>query len=104
MNRLISSACLSPLLHQHKNALIISCGESGKAIAKRLGEDGYVTIATTKPRRTSELTQFGRVVCVPQIENKDDEILTENILKSDVVILADTIKIFQPSHLCSNKQ
>lgn len=82
----------------HKNALIISCGDAGKAIAKNLKHDGYdITIATTKPKRIHDLSQYGKVVYVPQIETKDDEILTESILNSNLVILADTMKIFSPS-------
>ena len=97
-SRFISSAFLSPLFHHPpKHALIISCGEAGKAISKQLRIDGYdVTIATTKPGRVKELSETGNVVCIPQIETREDEILAENLLRSDVVVLADTIKIFSP--------
>lgn len=96
-NRLLPSAFISPLLHQPQRALIISCGDAGRAIAKQLRHDGYdITIATTKPKRVKDLSELGNVVWIPQIENQGDEILTESILKSEAVILADTIKIFSP--------
>lgn len=85
---------------EDKKALIISCGDAGKAIAKALQHHGYdITIATTKSKRVHDLTHFGKVVYIPQIETKDDEILTENLVKSNLVILADTMKIFSPSSI-----
>jgi hypothetical protein len=81
-----------------KKALILSCGDAGKAIAKALEHHGYdITIATTKSKRIKDLARYGNVVYIPQIETKDDEILTESIVKSNLVILADTMKIFSPS-------
>lgn len=81
-----------------KKALIVSYGEVGHAVAQRLRQAGYVvTAATTKPSRRHQLsTQVENVICIPQIETLKDDILTEAILKSDLVVLADTIKIFSP--------
>lgn len=96
--RAMASNFLSGFFTENKKALIISCGDAGKAIAKALKHNGYeVTIATTKAQRVSDLKQYGNVIHIPQIETQTDEILTENIIKSNLVVLADTMKIFSPS-------
>jgi len=81
-----------------QEALILSCGEAGRAIAQRLKRDGYqITVATTKPKREQELRGVAdRVVVIPQIETAKDEELAGCVLRSDLVVLADTIKIFSP--------
>ena len=81
-----------------KKALIVSYGDVGRAVAQRLRQDGYViTAATTKPSRRQKLSsQVEDVICIPQIETQNDDVLTEGILKSDLVVLTDTVKIFSP--------
>jgi nucleoside-diphosphate-sugar epimerase len=88
---------LSPR-HERKHALVVSCGDAGRAIAQRLRQDGYhITVATTKPKREEELRSLAdRVVVVPQIETQNDEALAGCVLRSDLVVLADTIRIFSP--------
>jgi hypothetical protein len=85
-------------LNSHQHALIISCGDLGKSVSKRLKEEGfYVTAATTKPSRVPELRSVcDDVVVIPQIESKSDEELTKSILKSNFVVISDAIKIFSP--------
>lgn len=85
-------------LNSNQHALIISCGDLGKSVSKRLKEEGfYVTAATTKPSRVPELRGVcDDVVVIPQIESKSDEELTKSILKSNFVIISDAIKIFSP--------
>lgn len=84
--------------NDRKHALVVSCGDAGRAVAQRLSQENYhVTVATTKQRRVDELSQIAdRVVVVPQIEAKGDEELAGCVLRSDLVVLADTIKIFSP--------
>jgi len=97
-NRNVQTSLVPNIFSDEKRALIISCGDAGKAIAKTLKHEGYdITIATTKQKRVRDLSRYGNVVYIPQIETTDDEVLTENVLKSDLVILADTMKIFSPS-------
>lgn len=83
---------------ERKHALIVSCGDAGRAMAQRLSrENYYITVATTKPKREEELRKLAdRVVVVPQIETQKDDELAGCVLRSDLVVLADTIKIFSP--------
>jgi len=84
--------------NDRRHALIVSCDDAGRAIAHRLKQENYyVTVATTKPKREEELSKIAdRVVIIPQIETKEDFYLTGSVLRSDLVVLADTIKIFSP--------
>ena len=83
---------------EKKYALVVSCGEAGRAIVQRLKQENYhVTVTTTKPKRDTELSNLAdRVVIIPQIETKEDFYLTGSVLQSDLVVLADTIQIFSP--------
>lgn len=83
-----------------QNVLVISCGKAGSGIIQQIQtnfKDANICIATTKQKRTRELKNIANeVVVIPQIDTsiEQDYILREAIQKSDVVILADTIKIF----------
>lgn len=80
------------------HALVVSCGETGRAIVQAMKQkDFHVAVTTTKPSRVPQLQNMcDEVVTIPQIETKQDEELTRSILRSDLVVLADTIKIFSP--------
>lgn len=87
-----------PSLALKTKVLVISCGSTGRAVVQQMKSQGHhVTVATTKPKRISDLQNIcDEVVLIPQIENKQDYDLTECVLNSDYVLLADTIKIFSP--------
>lgn len=89
---------MSTLCITQPKVLVLSCGSTGRAIAQVMKQNGHhVTIATTKPKRVSSLNQIcDNVVVIPQIETKEDEELTNCLVSSNYLVMADTIKIFSP--------
>jgi NAD dependent epimerase/dehydratase family enzyme len=96
---------LTPLINRNKNnnnnynnhsALIISCNNIGKQIAKDFKNLNLkTTIATTKPRKIDEYANLANdVILIPQMEVSNDEIMCDAVDKNDIIILADTISIF----------
>ena len=98
---------LTPLINRNKNnnndnnynnhsALIISCSNIGKQIAKDFKNLNLkTTIATTKPRKIDEYANLANdVILIPQMEVSNDEIMCDAVDKNDIIILADTISIF----------
>lgn len=82
--------------YNNHSALIISCNNIGKQIAKDFKNLNLkTTIATTKPRKIDEYAKLANdVILIPQMEVSNDEIMCDAVDKNDIIILADTISIF----------
>ena len=79
--------------------LIIGFGAVARSVVRELrrkkDQSYWITSTTTKPRRTRELQSLvDEVVVIPQLAVGEDEVLKASIRASDVVLIADAVKMF----------